>query len=185
MGFTRALEFVLKEEGRGCYQVPGETWVTCFGISQKHNPDLEFPLTYDEAARIYKERYWNRAGCDNLPDDWALAVFDTAVNLGVSRATRMKRESKTLLDFLSLRLAYYADLEIFDRYGRGWTRRVARLQRELSTLRPTEGRVDALVDNRGLLVRLLAAVKGISGPVRYNIRPMISKDGIKIDVDAA
>ena len=43
-------------------------------------------ITADEIASIYDQQYWDRANCDRLPHGLDYAVFDYAVNSGVSRA---------------------------------------------------------------------------------------------------
>ncbi|MBF0497700.1 MAG: hypothetical protein HQK58_14180 [Deltaproteobacteria bacterium] len=46
-------------------------------------------LTEDQASEFYRREFWDKCLCDELPDQVAMAVFDTAVNLGVPRAVKM------------------------------------------------------------------------------------------------
>lgn len=45
-------------------------------------------ITSDEVGEIYVNQYWIPARCDDLPDGLDYAVFDFAVNSGVSRAAK-------------------------------------------------------------------------------------------------
>jgi hypothetical protein len=57
---------------------------TKFGISKRANPDVDVAnLTKEQAARIYKERYWNAINADQLPANIREIAFDAAVNQGV------------------------------------------------------------------------------------------------------
>jgi len=121
---------------------------TRYGISQKQYPRLNIDaLTLLEAKEIYRKDYWNEIIADSLPKTIRYIVFDTAVNLGVDRAVRILqeivgatvdgivgaetiRESRgphlnlVLKKYATERILYYAKLKHFNRYGRGWTRRV-------------------------------------------------------------
>jgi len=48
-------------------------------------------LSRDEAAAIYRARYWHAARCEHLPDGIDLLVFDAAVNMGVQPALNLLR----------------------------------------------------------------------------------------------
>jgi hypothetical protein len=58
------------------------------------NPSLTSvkDLSPDDAKRIYRAWYWKSIGGDELSQDVATALFDTAVNFGVRRATKMLHE---------------------------------------------------------------------------------------------
>lgn len=105
-------------------------------------------LTLDEAAAIYKARYWDNARCDDLPAGLDLAAFDCAVNQGVGRAARLLQQAagatvdgvlgpKTLsavragdarlilLEFMARRMQGYGSLQkLFRVFGLGWSRRL-------------------------------------------------------------
>lgn len=144
MDFHEAIKFVLKWEGEGCYQVAGESWMTCYGISQRANPDLSFPLSKEQAIDVYHGRYWLKAGCEELPTPMNLVVFDTAVNMGILTSRKLLTQAgNDPVKYLGLRLGEYASMEgLFSKYGRGWTRRVADL---LHTITPLlESKTDRL-----------------------------------------
>lgn len=63
---------------------------TNFGISKRAYPALDIKsLTIDDAKAIYKRDYWMAISADQLPENLAFAVFDTAVNMGVTSAIRL------------------------------------------------------------------------------------------------
>jgi hypothetical protein len=65
-----------------------------FGINQGANDDVDVKnLTRPQAVQLYKDRYWNAVGADQLPDNMKLAAFDTAVNFGPPKAKAMLAEA--------------------------------------------------------------------------------------------
>lgn len=63
---------------------------TRWGISQRAYPDVDIEgLTHEHALRLYRADYWQRMRCYDMPRPIALAVFDTAVNLGQPQAARL------------------------------------------------------------------------------------------------
>lgn len=97
--FTPALRFVLRWEGgfvddpddrggrtnKGVTQAVYDKWRAAHGHPQK---DV-LHISDDEVAAIYEQNYWLRAKCDRLRDALDMTQFDTAVNMGVRRATRI------------------------------------------------------------------------------------------------
>jgi len=113
-------------------------------------------LQRDEAAKIYRASYWDRAKCGSLPKGLDLALFDFAVNAGPDRAIRtLQAELGTLADGqigpLTLdaitarvarsgvagligaccdrRLSFLTGLKTFVVFGKGWTARVAAVRK--------------------------------------------------------
>lgn len=115
-------------------------------------------LTVAEAARIYRERYWDAASCAALPSGLDLAVFDCAVNQGVGRATRFLQQAARvkvdgrigpvtlgavsaapkealLTEFMARRMLGYGLLgSLFKTFGLGWSRRLMATQTKALTL---------------------------------------------------
>lgn len=108
-------------------------------------------LTKSEAKRIYRDRYWNDVRGDDLPAGVDLVTFDPAVNSGVKRGVRWlqravgikadgKAGPKTVkaanaaepVDAIKraceLRMGFLRGLRTWDTFGRGWSRRVARVE---------------------------------------------------------
>ena len=99
MAFDDALEVVLRWEG-GYSDHPNDPGgATNFGITiatlrRWRAPQLVAEedvrsLTRAEAAEIYRANYWDLCRCEELPDAVAIAVFDSAVNHGPTRARRL------------------------------------------------------------------------------------------------
>jgi len=92
MEFKTALKHVLQFEG-GLVDHPKDPGgITKYGISLRAYPELGAEgirnITVDKAGKIYKEDYWDKTKCDELPDELKLMVFDCAVNQGVNYACR-------------------------------------------------------------------------------------------------
>lgn len=125
----------------------GELKGTKFGIAAHSYPHLDIKnLTLEKAKEIYKRDFW-----DNLGDAHTaikFQVFDASVNHGYPNAIRflqravkvaddgdwgrVSREAlermdhnDVLLRFVAYRLKFWAKLQIFDTYGRGWANRGA------------------------------------------------------------
>jgi hypothetical protein len=111
-GFQSAVEQVFKHEG-GYSASDGNTGAPVnFGINQKANPDIDVKnLTKAEAAKIYKERYWDKIGGDNLPPALQGTAMDAAVNQGPENAKKWIAESGgDPTKFNALRRAHYEAL---------------------------------------------------------------------------
>lgn len=102
-------------------------------------------ITPSEIAAIYKNRYWDAVRGDELPAGVDYAVFDLAVNSGVSRAVRFLQDvccvnadgnigpvtiaaashnPKHIVEALmDKRLNFLRSLGTFSHFGKGWTNR--------------------------------------------------------------
>jgi lysozyme family protein len=134
--FEAALQKTLKYEGGYVADDAGKG-PSNFGINKSANPDVDVKnLTKEKARELYKKRYWDAIGGDALAaKDPALATiaFDTAVNMGVSKASQLIAQSKgDPSAMLNLRQQHYNNLvkdnpEKFAPYAKGWKDRVADL----------------------------------------------------------
>lgn len=105
-------------------------------------------ITQAEIASIYEQQYWDRANCDRLPSGLDYAIFDYAVNSGVSRAAKDLQRvlgvtadgiigigtlnainradvRDTINALCDRRMAFLRSLRTFGTFGRGWTSRVS------------------------------------------------------------
>ena len=96
-GLALALSFTLAWEGYGSdARDPGG--VTKWGIAAHANPEvLREDFRFEDAIRIYREKYWDflkyhPKGLD-LPLRVRIALFDTAVNCGILRAVKLLQEA--------------------------------------------------------------------------------------------
>lgn len=133
------------KQGRG--QLKG----TKFGIASNTYPHLDIKnLTVAQAKEIYREDFWDVIG--RAHDSIKFQLFDAAVNHGRGNAVRMLQRAvrvaddgawgprsqdalsrmqevnghnDVLLRFMAYRFKFWADLQKFDAFGRGWTRRGA------------------------------------------------------------
>lgn len=79
-GFDANIQSLLGREG-GYVADDAGAGPTNFGINSRANPDVDVAnLTPQKAAEIYRERYWNPIGADNLPPEMQSAAFDASVN---------------------------------------------------------------------------------------------------------
>ena len=98
--YDRSFARLMVLEGRGSNHPADPGGETTFGISREHFPDMykNGPPTEAEAYRFFRDRFWKRMNCDELPLVVAGRLFDAAVNVGLSRATRWLQEGCMFFD---------------------------------------------------------------------------------------
>lgn len=129
-------------------------------------------LTRSEAASIYRRFYWNAVRADDLPGGLDLAVFDLAVNAGPARAARLLQKAlglpldgvigpKTLAAaraanpaeaiaaLTRARLGFLHRLSTWRVFGRGWSRRVAAIERASLALARAPATLPSTSDQKG------------------------------------
>jgi lysozyme family protein len=163
MDFDLALAFVLDQEG-GYSKRPDDP-ETNYGITIQtaraygyRGPIGNIPL--DIVRRIYRQGYWERCRCDDLPEHPSrLVVFDAAVNSGPGQSIKWLQQAvgvepdgvigaetlralsvyngRTLQDLtlalIERRLAFLRGLSKWRTFGRGWSRRIAALREVVTT----------------------------------------------------
>lgn len=107
---------------------------TNFGITQKETSIDVRHITKEQAKAIYKKKYWDALGCDNLPAGVDYTVFDYGVNSGVGRASKVYKSlrsddaKKTIMAINDERQKFLNNLAIRrpkdQKFLKGWTRRV-------------------------------------------------------------
>lgn len=151
MSFSRAVEFVLGWEG-GFNNDPQDSgnWTggvvgkgvllgTKYGISAASYPSLDIKsLTREQAVEIYHRDYWVALGLDSggFTADYEVVAFDSGVQHGVGVVKAWMRRFPSVEQLLTHRLGFYLELRNFDRYGRGWARRLHSLM--AMVLRPKD-----------------------------------------------
>jgi lysozyme family protein len=149
-------------DGRpGCTNlgVTQRAWEAYVGKQVTH--DEMRALTPATVKPFYKTQYWDKVRGDELPHGVDYVVFDTCVNSGPSRATKMLQEAlganpdgilgpMTLMavravqpdalvsDVCERRLAFMKSLPRWDTYGNGWERRVQETEKYALGLVPKD-----------------------------------------------
>ena len=150
--FPKIVSETLQQEGGYVNDPQDPGGETNMGISKRAYPDVDIKnLTKAQAIDIYHRDYWNKVKGDDLPSGLDMVVFDSAVNSGISKATKwlqnalgvpvdgvlgpqtMKalvgKNTGPLIDtYLDTRLAFLKQLPTWGRYKKGWSRRVSELR---------------------------------------------------------
>jgi lysozyme family protein len=93
-------------------------------------------LTPEKVKPIYKKNYWDRVGGDHMESGFDYAVYDFAVNSGVSRAVKYSKEVKgatteeKIKNLCAARLRFLKGLKTWGTFGKGWSKRVQGVERE-------------------------------------------------------
>jgi lysozyme family protein len=128
--FSRALGFTLSWEGGYVNNPLDPGGATNMGITQGvYNDFLQSKgfkpknvklISAVEVHEIYKKRYWDQAGCENMMQPTSTVVFDIAVNMGLGRVKAFLDDVRLHMDgdptndatevarrLLELRIAFY------------------------------------------------------------------------------
>ncbi|MEK0324620.1 MAG: glycosyl hydrolase 108 family protein [Nitrosopumilus sp.] len=98
MNFTEAVEKIFHHEGGYVNDPNDRGGETNYGITVAVARNYGFKgdmkeLPKSTAADIYKANYWDKCKCDELPESIRYAVFDTAVNMGSTRAIKFLQQT--------------------------------------------------------------------------------------------
>ena len=112
-----------------------------------------FTISQADVAAIYRQEYWDRIRGDDLPAGVDFAVFDYAVNSGVSRAAKTLQavvgvtqdgvigpatiqatKTYVAMSITNKRLAFMQSLSIWSTFGKGWSARIADVKAQIITL---------------------------------------------------
>lgn len=153
--FDDAFAAVIGVEGGYVNDPADPGGATKYGISKRAHPAENIAaLTLDRAKAIYRASYWDKCLCDQLPPALAALVFDAAVNQGCDAAIRMLQKTlgvvvdgwigpatlgaaavcgrETPALYLAERGLRYCTTSGFDRFGRGWFKRLFVLAAEVA-----------------------------------------------------
>lgn len=98
---------------------------TKYGISAAQYPNLDIVnLTLDQARAIYLSDYWQKCGCDSMPWERAICVFDCAVNQGAPTARTLNLQAHDAVELMAERAMRYAHSKLLEEDGKGWFRRL-------------------------------------------------------------
>jgi len=150
--FETAFNFTIRYEGGYVYDPNDPGGETKYGISKRAFPDLDIKnLTIEDAKEIYFKHYYLKGKCDKLPFPLNVVHFDTCVNCGILRASKMLQKAInnlgykikidgiigpiTLskielispnilsLEYIKERVKYYSHLNKLDKFKDGWINR--------------------------------------------------------------
>lgn len=146
--FEFALYFILEVENGYTEDPDDPGGPTQYGISSRTLKNLGMDIdakniTIEQAIAIYREYYWNKLGIDNYEIGYAIAIFDTAVHVGVDRTRKWIRissqSSNPINSLLDLRGVYYLTIihqnKALRKYKKGWFRRINDLKKYLEVVR--------------------------------------------------
>jgi len=155
--FDKCLKLVLEHEGGYVNHPLDPGGMTNYGVTRKvyeqylgrdvTEEDMkEMPL--EHVGEIYKRKYWDKVRGDDLPSGLDWAVFDFAVNAGVSRAAKVLQgfiatsvdgaigsgtlkaidnyptSIKGVIEvYTAQRSSFYRGLKNYDTFGKGWDKR--------------------------------------------------------------
>jgi len=156
--------------------------LTKYGISQRAYPNLDIAnLSVADAMAIYDRDYIQPVAARVDDDRMLWLVADAAVQHGLSRALEWLDSYPDFDSYLMRRIRFYTRLSTFDHFGRGWMKRIAKLLEAVSRLNSPQV-VEVINDHRDLTTRLLAAVRGTSGPAVTRTRALTDGNGVKLDI---
>lgn len=151
--FKNALKLILKHEGGFVNHPKDPGGATNKGITietyrvhygrDKTVQDLK-DIPQDHLESIYKEGYWDKAKCNELPSGVDIIVFDMAVNAGVKRAAIILQRAvgveddgaigpltleavakndpvRIIKNYTEQRMKFYRSLKHWDTFGKGWS----------------------------------------------------------------
>jgi len=153
--FEKALTLVLEHEGGYVNHPKDPGGATNKGVTQAvydayrkvrgRGPQSVKFISQAELLAIYKFQYWDRVQGDFLPDGLDYAIFDFAVNSGVTRASKYLQAvvgtvqdghigaktiaaigdpAQAISALCDRRMGFLRNLSTFATFGKGWTRRV-------------------------------------------------------------
>lgn len=151
--FEEAIKFVLKLEGGFVNDIHDKGGMTYKGICRKYYPKLKIWNKIDKLLKedftskeinealknedmteiydVYRKDYWDKCDCDNRQTPIDIIVFDTAVNMGVSRANEFLKITKRPIAYLQQRINYYKLIveknPTQSKFLKGWINRVRNL----------------------------------------------------------
>lgn len=158
--FDASLKRVLAHEGGYTNHPSDPGGPTNFGITihdyrryinPKGTADDVRRMKLPQAAKIYREKYWDIQHCDEMPSGVDYAMFDYGVNSGVGRSQKVLQRilkvqadgiiGRKTLDALKAqdpqfvilaicreRLGFLRALRTWPVFGKGWGRRVTEVQ---------------------------------------------------------
>lgn len=145
--FVASIGRILGHEGGYVNNPADPGGETNWGIAKRSYPNVDIrSLTRDGAIDIYYRDFWPL--CNMFDGPLAFQMLDAAINHGMGNASRFLQRAVGVADdghigpvtvttvramdindvimlFLAERAEFYTKLTTFDKFGRGWIRRIA------------------------------------------------------------
>lgn len=149
MNFDQAFDRLIGHEGGYVDDPKDPGGETKWGISKRAYPHVDIRnLTREQAKEIYRQDYWLALRADDYEGAIGFQLFDMAVNSGLGAASRTLQRAvgatedgkigpvtiglmhelgtaKVLARFNAERLEHLTFLPTWERFGKGWARRIA------------------------------------------------------------
>lgn len=149
MTFDQAFDRLIGHEGGYSNHGSDPGGETKYGISKRSYPHVDIArLTEEDARRIYRRDFWERARADDYDGAIGFQLFDAAVNSGIGNAVRFLQRAVGVADdgqigpmtiaairsmpvtdvlarFNAERLLFMTKLSTWSTFGKGWARRIA------------------------------------------------------------
>jgi lysozyme family protein len=149
--FIDCVDLVIKDEGGYVNDPDDAGGETKYGISKRAYPRENIKeLSIDRARSIYRNDYWEKAHCQEIPEEIRYIHFDTGINMGLRMALKLLQRAggikddglwgkDTLAASQNVTLERYADERILQyndivkqnpknaKFLNGWTKRVNRI----------------------------------------------------------
>jgi lysozyme family protein len=156
IAFDTAIERVLGHEGGYVNDPADPGGETHWGICRRSYPTLDIKnLTRDGAKALYEHDFWNPVASNVNDSALVFQMLDAAINHGMDNATRFLQRALDVADdghfgpastaalkradikdvhllFMAERFEFWAKLNKFDNFGRGWVRRGAKQLRYIA-----------------------------------------------------
>lgn len=133
--FENAIRFVLFWEKFYSEDPNDPGGLTIWGISYRSHPEhVQAMREMNErdamayATDVYKNLYWDAAGCDAIITPLDIVIFDCAVNQGVRVAKAIARDTENWEDALFRRIDRYDSTKKAHIYMKGWAKRIVSLR---------------------------------------------------------
>jgi hypothetical protein len=78
--FDKAFEITIGLEGKPTNDPRDPGGFTIWGLASRYNSGISPATTLEDAKKIYLEKYWIPAGCDDVPYPMDVCLFDSQVN---------------------------------------------------------------------------------------------------------
>ena len=151
MNFDTAFTRLMGHEGKFSDHAADPGGATCWGVTERvarergYQGDMR-SLPQDFAKGVYHAGYWKPCRCDELPIGVRFAVFDAAVNSGVSQSVKWLQRAVGVREdgvigpqtlaaaqcasnlaqrYTGQRLMFMTNLPTWGSFGKGWARRIA------------------------------------------------------------